>query len=126
MWGFFRDSEIVILDEPASSPDGIAEMEIFTKFREIIRGSSEVLISHRFSTVLMADRIYVPEGGQITEVIPSSWYKMAGTKRCSMHWLMPIGNLRADKLRVFCTGISDLLQDKRIHHIYIASGEEYT
>jgi ATP-binding cassette subfamily B protein len=64
---FFRDAEIVILDEPASSLDAIAEMEIFTKFREIIKGRSAVLISHRFSTVLMADRIYVLEGGQIIE-----------------------------------------------------------
>ncbi|MEI6842464.1 MAG: ABC transporter ATP-binding protein, partial [Methanomicrobiales archaeon] len=64
---FFRDAEIVILDEPASSLDAIAEKEIFTKFREIIRGRSAVLISHRFSTVLMADCIYVLEGGQIIE-----------------------------------------------------------
>ena len=64
---FFRDAEIVILDEPASSLDAIAEMEIFTKFREIIQGRSAILISHRFSTVLMADRIYVLEGGQIIE-----------------------------------------------------------
>ncbi|MCX6698514.1 MAG: ABC transporter ATP-binding protein [Methanomicrobiales archaeon] len=64
---FFRDAEIVILDEPASSLDAMAEKEIFTKFREIIRGRSAVLISHRFSTVLMADRIYVLEDGQIIE-----------------------------------------------------------
>jgi len=64
---FFRDAEIVILDEPASSLDAIAEMEIFTMFREIIQGRSAVLISHRFSTVLMADRIYVLEGGQVIE-----------------------------------------------------------
>ena len=42
-------------------------MEIFTKFREIIRGRLAVVNRHRFSTVLMADRIYVPEGGQIIE-----------------------------------------------------------
>ena len=45
----------------------LREMEIFTKFREIIRGRSAVLISHRFSTVLMADRNYVLEGGQVIE-----------------------------------------------------------
>ena len=64
---FFRDAEIVILDEPASSLDALAEAEIFRKFREIIGGRSAILISHRFSTVLMADRIYVLDGGQIVE-----------------------------------------------------------
>lgn len=64
---FFRDAEIVILDEPSSSLDAIAEKQIFAKFREIIQGRSAILISHRFSTVLMADRIYVLEGGQIIE-----------------------------------------------------------
>ena len=64
---FFRDAEIVILDEPASSLDAIAEEEIFSKFRKIIQGRSAILISHRFSTVLMADHIYVLEGGQIVE-----------------------------------------------------------
>jgi ATP-binding cassette, subfamily B, bacterial len=64
---FFRGAEIVILDEPASSLDALAEAEIFRKFREIIGGRSAILISHRFSTVLMADRIYVLDGGQIVE-----------------------------------------------------------
>lgn len=64
---FFRNAEIVILDEPASSLDALAEAEIFRKFREIIGGRSAILISHRFSTVLMADRIYVLDGGQIVE-----------------------------------------------------------
>ena len=64
---FFRNAEIVILDEPASSLDALAEAEIFRKFREIIGGRSAILISHRFSTVLMADRIYVLEGGRIVE-----------------------------------------------------------
>jgi ATP-binding cassette subfamily B protein len=64
---FFRNAEIVILDEPASSLDALAEAEIFRKFREIIGGRSAILISHRFSTVLMADRIYVLECGRIVE-----------------------------------------------------------
>jgi ATP-binding cassette subfamily B protein len=64
---FFRNADIVILDEPASSLDALAEAEIFRKFREIIGGRSAILISHRFSTVLMADRIYVLEGGRIVE-----------------------------------------------------------
>jgi hypothetical protein len=71
----------------------------------------------------MADPIYVLEAGQITEVIPSSWSKTAGTQRFSMNRQMPIGNHRADKLIVICAGISDLLQGKEIHQVYIASEE---
>ncbi|MGB9176209.1 MAG: ABC transporter ATP-binding protein [Methanoregula sp.] len=64
---FFRNAEIVILDEPASSLDALAEAEIFRKFKEIVGGRSAILISHRFSTVLMADRIYVLDRGQVVE-----------------------------------------------------------
>jgi len=64
---FFRDADIVILDEPSSSLDALAEQELFRKFREIIHGRSAILISHRFSTVLMADHIYVLEHGTIVE-----------------------------------------------------------
>ena len=64
---FFRDAEIVILDEPSSSLDALAEKEMFLKFREILHGRSAILISHRFSTVLMADHIYVLENGTIAE-----------------------------------------------------------
>jgi ATP-binding cassette subfamily B protein len=64
---FFRDAELILLDEPASSLDALAESEIFKKFREIIQERTAVIISHRFSTVLMADRIYVIERGKIVE-----------------------------------------------------------
>jgi len=64
---FFRDAEIVILDEPASSLDALAEADIFGKFKTIIGERSAILISHRFSTVLMADHIYVLEQGRIVE-----------------------------------------------------------
>jgi ATP-binding cassette, subfamily B, bacterial len=64
---FFRRSEIVILDEPASSLDALAEAEIFGKFKSIIEGRSAILISHRFSTVMMADHIYVMDQGRIVE-----------------------------------------------------------
>ncbi len=64
---FFRNAELILLDEPASSLDALAEAEIFRKFREIIRERSAVIISHRFSTVQMADRIYVIEQGRIIE-----------------------------------------------------------
>jgi ATP-binding cassette, subfamily B, bacterial len=64
---FFRDAGIIILDEPSSSLDALAEKEIFHKFREIIHGQSAILVSHRFSTVMMADHIYVLENGIIAE-----------------------------------------------------------
>lgn len=64
---FFRDARLVILDEPTSSLDADTEYQLFTKFRELIAGRSALLISHRFSTVRMADRICVLEQGVIIE-----------------------------------------------------------
>jgi ATP-binding cassette, subfamily B, bacterial len=64
---FFRNAEIVILDEPASSLDALAEAEVFHRFRELVRDRTAVLISHRFSTVLLADHIYVLNRGKIIE-----------------------------------------------------------
>jgi ATP-binding cassette subfamily B protein len=64
---FLRDSQIIILDEPTSSLDAKAEYEVFTKFRELVRSKSAVIISHRFSTVRMADTIHVLEKGRIIE-----------------------------------------------------------
>jgi ATP-binding cassette, subfamily B, bacterial len=64
---FLRDSQLVVLDEPTSSLDARAEYEVFANFRRLIAGRSAVLISHRFSTVRMADRICVLEGGRIVE-----------------------------------------------------------
>jgi ATP-binding cassette subfamily B protein len=64
---FFRDSGIVVLDEPTSSLDPLAEAELFRNFRNILEGRSAVIISHRFSTVQMADRIYVLDKGRIIE-----------------------------------------------------------
>jgi ATP-binding cassette, subfamily B, bacterial len=55
------------MDEPASSLDPLAEREIFRRFRGAIGGRSAILVSHRFSTVRMADRIYVMEQGRIVE-----------------------------------------------------------
>ncbi|MCX6689174.1 MAG: ABC transporter ATP-binding protein [Methanoregula sp.] len=64
---FFRDADIVILDEPASSLDALAEAEIFHRFRELVKDRTAILISHRFSTVLLADHIYVFDLGKIIE-----------------------------------------------------------
>jgi ATP-binding cassette subfamily B protein len=62
-----RDCEVLVLDEPTSSLDADNEMAVFQRFRELTVGKMAVLISHRFSTVRMADRIYVIEGGRLTE-----------------------------------------------------------
>jgi len=64
---FLRDSQVIVLDEPTSAMDPKAEYEIFKKFRELIKDQSAVLITHRLSTVKMADRIYVMDGGEIIE-----------------------------------------------------------
>jgi ATP-binding cassette subfamily B protein len=64
---FMRDAPILILDEPTSSLDAQAEYEIFTKFRVLTEGKTAVFISHRFSTVRLADRIFVIEEGALQE-----------------------------------------------------------
>ncbi len=64
---FLRNSQIVILDEPTSSMDARAEYEVFQKFHQLTRGRTAILISHRLSTVRMADCIYVLDKGRITE-----------------------------------------------------------
>ncbi len=65
---FMRDSEVLVLDEPTAALDAEREYEIFQRFRELTAGRIAFLISHRFSTVRMADRIVVIEGGRITEL----------------------------------------------------------
>jgi ATP-binding cassette subfamily B protein len=65
---FMRDGEVLVLDEPTASLDAEREYEIFQRFRELANGKIAVLISHRFSTVRMADRIAVIENGQISEL----------------------------------------------------------
>ncbi|WP_426513728.1 ABC transporter ATP-binding protein [Dactylosporangium sp. McL0621] len=64
---FFRDSPLVILDEPSASLDARAERALFDSVRELYRNKTVVLISHRFSTVRTADRIIVLDGGRIVE-----------------------------------------------------------
>ncbi len=65
--GYMRNAQLLILDEPTSSLDARSEYEVFQKFRDLTRDRMAVLISHRFSTVRMADRIYVIEDGQVSE-----------------------------------------------------------
>jgi len=64
---FMRDCEVIVLDEPTAALDADNEMRVFQQFRELTADKMAVLISHRFSTVRMADRIFVIEQGQISE-----------------------------------------------------------
>jgi ATP-binding cassette, subfamily B, bacterial len=65
---FMRDAEILVLDEPTASVDARTEYEIFQNFKALTEGKMAILISHRFSTVRMADRIAVIEEGRIAEL----------------------------------------------------------
>lgn len=64
---FLRNSQIIVMDEPTSAMDPKAEYEVFEKFRQLIQGQAAILISHRLSTVKMADCIYVMTQGSVTE-----------------------------------------------------------
>jgi ATP-binding cassette subfamily B protein len=64
---YMRDAQLLILDEPTAALDARAEYEVFLRFAELTRGRMAVLISHRFSTVRMADRILVLQGGELVE-----------------------------------------------------------
>jgi ATP-binding cassette subfamily B protein len=64
---FMRDAQIIVLDEPTSSMDAKAEYEVFQSFRRLLSGRTAILISHRFSTVRMADCIYVLKQGSVIE-----------------------------------------------------------
>ena len=65
---FMREAEILVLDEPTASLDDATEYEIFRRFKELTEGKMAILISHRFSTVRMADRIVVIQQGRIAEI----------------------------------------------------------
>jgi ATP-binding cassette subfamily B protein len=64
---YMRDAEVLILDEPTAALDARAEYDVFVRFNELMAGRMAVLISHRFSTVRMADRIVVLQHGTVVE-----------------------------------------------------------
>lgn len=64
---YMRDAQVLILDEPTAALDARAEFAVFQRFSELTAGRIAILISHRFSTVRMADRIVVLEGGEVVE-----------------------------------------------------------
>jgi ATP-binding cassette subfamily B protein len=64
---YMREADVIVLDEPTAALDARAEYEVFQRFRDLSRGRTALLISHRFSTVRMADRIIVLENGRVAE-----------------------------------------------------------
>jgi ATP-binding cassette subfamily B protein len=64
---YMRDAQLLILDEPTAALDARAEYQVFLRFSELTAGKMAVLISHRFSTVRMAERILVLRGGELAE-----------------------------------------------------------
>jgi ATP-binding cassette, subfamily B, bacterial len=65
---YMREAEVLILDEPTAALDARAEFEVFQRFKELSHGKTAVLISHRFSSVRMADRIFVLADGGIEDI----------------------------------------------------------
>ena len=63
-----KDAQLLILDEPTATLDARAEFEAFERFSQLTDGKTAVIISHRFSTVRMADRILVLKDGRILEL----------------------------------------------------------
>jgi ATP-binding cassette subfamily B protein len=73
---FYRDAPIVALDEPTSAQDSPSELRLFERLHQLARGRTAIFVSHRASTVQMADTIHVLEGGRITQ--SGSHYDLAG------------------------------------------------
>lgn len=63
-----KDAKVMILDEPTAALDAKAEYEVFERFIDLTKGKTSIIISHRFSTVRMADRILVLKHGKILEL----------------------------------------------------------
>lgn len=65
---YMRNAQLMVLDEPTAALDARSEFEVFQRFSELTKDKTAMLISHRFSTVRMADRILVLSKGQILEM----------------------------------------------------------
>jgi ATP-binding cassette subfamily B protein len=81
---YLRDAQLLILDEPTAALDARSEFEVFRRFAELTSGKMALLISHRFSTVRMADRIVVLEAGQLVEEGSHSQLIALGGRYASM------------------------------------------
>lgn len=81
---YLREAQVLVLDEPTASLDAKSEHEVFQRFAELTRGKMAMLISHRFSTVRMADRILVLQGGRIAEEGPHDELMQSGGRYAEM------------------------------------------
>jgi ATP-binding cassette, subfamily B, bacterial len=88
---YMRDAQVMILDEPTAALDARAEHEVFLRFAELTRSKTSVLISHRFSTVRMADRILVLENGFMEEIGSHEELLMKNGKYASLFKLQAKG-----------------------------------
>jgi ATP-binding cassette, subfamily B, bacterial len=88
---YMRDSQLLILDEPTAALDARAEHEVFIRFAELTKGKTAVLISHRFSTVRMADKILFLENGQRLEMGTHQELMEAGGKYAELFNLQAKG-----------------------------------
>jgi ABC-type glutathione transport system ATPase component len=95
-------ADVLVLDEPTSALDARSEYEVFQRFRDLSAGTTTLLISHRFSTVRMADRIIILEGGEIIE---------AGTH----HALLARGGRYAEMFELQAAGLSLIKKIARQH-----------
>lgn len=81
---YLREAQILVLDEPTAALDAKSEREVFQRFAELTEGKMSLIISHRFSTVRMMDRILVLEDGQIAEDGPHDQLIKAGGRYAGM------------------------------------------
>ena len=88
---YMRDAQLLILDEPTAALDARAEYEVFQRFKELTMGKTAALISHRFSTVRMADRILVLVGGALEEIGTHAELVAAGGKYAELFALQAEG-----------------------------------
>jgi ATP-binding cassette subfamily B protein len=88
---YMRDAQLLILDEPTSALDARAEFTVFERFAELTKGKSAVLISHRFSTVRMADRILVLEKGELIEIGSHQEHILKGGRYAELFNLQAMG-----------------------------------
>jgi len=88
---YMREAQLMILDEPTAALDARSEFEVFQRFKELSHGKTAVLISHRFSTVRMADRILVLERGRVEEIGSHDELLAAGKRYAELFELQAAG-----------------------------------